>query len=47
LLSAERSLVRHAAIPEDADTECRCGHGNHLSLPPALEEQTIDIDFAE
>jgi hypothetical protein len=47
MLSAEQSLIRHAAIPEDADTECRCGHGNHLSLPSALEEQTMAIDFAE
>jgi hypothetical protein len=45
MLSAEQSLTRHAAIPEDADSECRCGHGDHHSLPPALEEQTIDIDF--
>ena len=46
MLSAEQSLMRHAAIPEDADTECRCGHGDHLSLPPALAEQTIDIDLS-
>jgi hypothetical protein len=46
MLNAEQSLMRHAAIPEDADIECRCGHGDNLSLPPALEEQTIDIDFA-
>jgi hypothetical protein len=47
LLSAEQSLIRHAAIPGDADTECRCGRGDHLSLPPVLEEQTIHIDLAE
>ena len=44
--SAEQALMRHAAIPEDADPECRCGHANHYTLPPALEEQTIDVDLA-
>lgn len=43
MLRAEQSLMRHVAIPEDVGTECRCGHSQHHSLPPALEEQTIDI----
>ena len=45
LLSAEQDLARYAAIPEDADSRCRCGHARHHSLPLALEEQTVDINL--
>jgi hypothetical protein len=46
LLSAEQDLVRYAAIPEDSDSKCRCGHEGHHSLPPFLEEQMLDINLA-
>ncbi len=47
MLSAERDLKRHSAIPDDADSRCRCRNRNHHSLPPALEEQTFDINLPE
>jgi hypothetical protein len=45
MLSAERDLRRHTAIPDDADSRCRCGQTNHHSLPLSLDEQTVDINL--
>jgi hypothetical protein len=45
MLSAEQDLKRHAVVPGDADSRCRCGHDRHHSLPPVLEEQAIDINL--
>jgi hypothetical protein len=45
VLAAEKALIRHAAIPMDANSRCRCGHRRHHSLPPALEEQTLPINL--
>ncbi len=46
MLNAERELMRHAAIPADADSRCRCGHQVHHSLPAVLDHQMLEIEFS-
>jgi hypothetical protein len=41
---AWRDILRYRAIPLDADSDCRCGVEDLLTLPIWLEEQTIQLD---
>lgn len=45
ILLARLDLQRFAAIPRDADDQCRCGHRTHHSLPAGLSEQTFPPGF--
>jgi hypothetical protein len=43
VLRASREIVRYLAIPRDSDEICRCRRSDYHSLPPWLDDQTLEI----
>lgn len=45
VLRAVKEVLRHVAVPMDADRSCRCGTTEGRALPDWLEAQTLEIEI--